>query len=604
MQVQHESFLPIRIPLDLSKKLVTSEYILLMLLPPKKVISHRIKKLSLLRFAVRCAGAAASTYFEGTSSQARESSVRGSYRGPADASRRQPKHAGHVRNMDVWSGRPASCVRASPPLAIETGDNFALTFFESKEQAPPPPPKQDPLQYTVDSANSGAVSKTATPCKVCGDKASGYHYGVTSCEGCKGFFRRSIQKQIEYRCLRDGKCLVIRLNRNRCQFCRFKKCLAVGMSRDSVRYGRVPKRPREAVVAEVPPEPTKRNPAAASSAALIPPPEVMDTEPMRQDMNKELVKLVTTAHRATNAYTDEVKATLQRRAIVLRLEDSSEGSGSDDAASSTTDCATDVRSLLWHTMALRMTPAIQQVVEFAKRLPGFHSLPQDDQLILIKLGFFEVWLTRITKLSTPECIVFEEGTTFTHHQLIVTYDAPFATAMLTYVWNIMRMQITEEEMALFTGTLLMCPHRAGLTAQERIGALQHAMNDALQNNMMANGGPEAIAISRARYEAFAAARNEVRLLGTRHNVLLCWPRDRWPRLLLPALFSEIFDIAKYEEEENSEAAAAAAASTATVTASAAVAVAEAAPEAAPDAAPVAESQSPHSSQTPQVPQLG
>lgn len=48
----------------------------------------------------------------------------------------------------------------------------------------------------------------------------------------QGFFRRSIQKQIEYRCLRDGKCLVIRLNRNRCQFCRFKKCLAVGMSRD------------------------------------------------------------------------------------------------------------------------------------------------------------------------------------------------------------------------------------------------------------------------------------------------------------------------------------------------------------------------------------
>lgn len=48
----------------------------------------------------------------------------------------------------------------------------------------------------------------------------------------QGFFRRSIQKKIEYRCLRDEKCLVIRLNRNRCQFCRFKKCMDVGMSRD------------------------------------------------------------------------------------------------------------------------------------------------------------------------------------------------------------------------------------------------------------------------------------------------------------------------------------------------------------------------------------
>uniref|UniRef100_A0A182TM29 Nuclear receptor domain-containing protein n=1 Tax=Anopheles melas TaxID=34690 RepID=A0A182TM29_9DIPT len=82
-------------------------------------------------------------------------------------------------------------------------------------------------------ASSTTTAKTFVACKVCGDKASGYHYGVTSCEGCKGFFRRSIQKQIEYRCLRDGKCLVIRLNRNRCQYCRFKKCLSVGMSRDS-----------------------------------------------------------------------------------------------------------------------------------------------------------------------------------------------------------------------------------------------------------------------------------------------------------------------------------------------------------------------------------
>lgn len=52
---------------------------------------------------------------------------------------------------------------------------------------------------------------------------------------------------LSLRCLRDGKCLVIRLNRNRCQYCRFKKCLAVGMSRDSVRYGRVPKRSREVI---------------------------------------------------------------------------------------------------------------------------------------------------------------------------------------------------------------------------------------------------------------------------------------------------------------------------------------------------------------------
>ncbi|XP_070583441.1 nuclear receptor subfamily 1 group D member 1 isoform X3 [Erythrolamprus reginae] len=89
-------------------------------------------------------------------------------------------------------------------------------------------------------------------CKVCGDVASGFHYGVHACEGCKGFFRRSIQQNIQYKkCLKNETCTIVRINRNRCQQCRFKKCLRVGMSRDAVRFGRIPKREKQRMLAEM-----------------------------------------------------------------------------------------------------------------------------------------------------------------------------------------------------------------------------------------------------------------------------------------------------------------------------------------------------------------
>ncbi|XP_060075003.1 nuclear receptor ROR-beta-like [Ylistrum balloti] len=82
----------------------------------------------------------------------------------------------------------------------------------------------------------------APTCKVCGDESSGYHYGVDSCEGCKGFFRRCITQGMTHKCSNDEKCEITPFTRNSCQYCRLKKCFSVGMSREASRLGRRPKR--------------------------------------------------------------------------------------------------------------------------------------------------------------------------------------------------------------------------------------------------------------------------------------------------------------------------------------------------------------------------
>ncbi|XP_045897514.1 estrogen-related receptor gamma isoform X1 [Micropterus dolomieu] len=76
-------------------------------------------------------------------------------------------------------------------------------------------------------------------CLVCGDFASGYHYGVASCEACKAFFKRTIQGNIEYSCPVMNQCEITKRRRKACQACRFQKCLQAGMMREGVRMDRV-----------------------------------------------------------------------------------------------------------------------------------------------------------------------------------------------------------------------------------------------------------------------------------------------------------------------------------------------------------------------------
>jgi len=76
-------------------------------------------------------------------------------------------------------------------------------------------------------------------CPVCGDKVSGYHYGLLTCESCKGFFKRTVQNKKVYTCVADRNCHIDKSQRKRCPYCRFQKCLDVGMKLEAVRADRM-----------------------------------------------------------------------------------------------------------------------------------------------------------------------------------------------------------------------------------------------------------------------------------------------------------------------------------------------------------------------------
>ncbi|XP_018411717.1 PREDICTED: estrogen receptor beta isoform X2 [Nanorana parkeri] len=75
-------------------------------------------------------------------------------------------------------------------------------------------------------------------CAVCSDYASGYHYGVWSCEGCKAFFKRSIQGHNDYICPATNQCTIDKNRRKSCQACRLRKCFEVGMMKCGTRRER------------------------------------------------------------------------------------------------------------------------------------------------------------------------------------------------------------------------------------------------------------------------------------------------------------------------------------------------------------------------------
>ncbi|XP_022382795.1 estrogen receptor beta isoform X1 [Enhydra lutris kenyoni] len=127
------------------------------------------------------------------------------------------------------------------PLAIHCQSSLLYAepqkspWCEARSLEPTLPVNRETLKRKV-SGSSGASPVTSPSskrdahfCAVCSDYASGYHYGVWSCEGCKAFFKRSIQGHNDYICPATNQCTIDKNRRKSCQACRLRKCYEVGM---------------------------------------------------------------------------------------------------------------------------------------------------------------------------------------------------------------------------------------------------------------------------------------------------------------------------------------------------------------------------------------
>ncbi|XP_075584791.1 ecdysone-inducible protein E75 isoform X2 [Dermatophagoides farinae] len=330
----------------------------------------------------------------------------------------------------------------------------------------------------VGGNNDYEFDGTTVLCRVCGDKASGFHYGVHSCEGCKGFFRRSIQQKIQYRpCTKNQQCSILRINRNRCQYCRLKKCIAVGMSRDAVRFGRVPKREKAKILAAM----QKVNAHSLEKALSV----LLEDE-------QNLMQSIIRAHEETCDYTKEKVAplleTARSRPIYAQCPQMTCPLNPLPPQNSITLDANGTNRLM-EDFSERFSPAIHGVVEFAKRIPGFSMLAQEDQVTLLKAGVFEVLLVRLACMfdSQTNSMVCLNGLSLRRDSLHSASNARFLLdSMFEFAERLNSLRLTDQELGLFCAVVVIAPDRPGLRNVDLVQKINKRLEEVLQKAIATN----------------------------------------------------------------------------------------------------------------------
>ncbi|XP_068589585.1 nuclear receptor subfamily 1, group D, member 4a [Cebidichthys violaceus] len=503
------------------------------------------------------------------------------YQTQSPSSHSQPSSPEEVTFTEIgtFKHRAAGCTTPSSKLIFQ----FPEVYSSPPAAATPQHTYAHPISGKRPCGFTGTFTKTGGMvllCKVCGDIASGFHYGVHACEGCKGFFRRSIQQNINYKmCVKNENCLIMRMNRNRCQHCRFKKCLSVGMSRDAVRFGRIPKREKQRLLDEMQ---SYMNSLNESAAMDMDSPSVRETSSSPEDgHSKEAIGAISRAYRdiftssnsheraakAANMTTNNntspfsqgasftqvsahptsalsyqscpvASATLcpvvpnDNQPTFLNVDNNrytylvSPNQNHDQSNSATSQkgssanhnsfcnagstqnqptcpwkLASGAKVLacplnawpvsgaertsqeIWESFSQCFTPAVKEVVEFAKGIPGFQELSQQDQVMLLKSGTFQVLMVRFCTLFNAEerTVTFLNGQTYPLSTLRALGMGSLLDAMFDFSEKLGSLGLEPDEMALFMAVVLVSADRSGITDMRAVEQLQEGLIRALRS---------------------------------------------------------------------------------------------------------------------------
>ncbi|XP_010781453.1 peroxisome proliferator-activated receptor alpha a isoform X1 [Gymnodraco acuticeps] len=333
-------------------------------------------------------------------------------------------------------------------------------------------------------------------CRVCSDKASGFHYGVHACEGCKGFFRRTIRLKLEYdKCERN--CKIQKKNRNKCQYCRFHKCLSVGMSHNAIRFGRMPQAEKLKLKAESKKvEKGVESPMLVDHKILVG--QIHEAYMKNFNMNKAKARLILTGKTSKPQpfiIHDMETFQLAERTLAAHMVNGDQPESSLQAGQVVLDLGCgelqqrEAEARLFHCCQSTSVETVTELTEFAKAVPGFQNLDLNDQVTLLKYGVYEALFTLLASCMNKDGLLVARGGGFITREFLKSLRRPFSDMMepkFQFATRFNSLELDDSDLALFVAAIICCGDRPGLVDVSPVEQLQESIVQALRLHLLAN----------------------------------------------------------------------------------------------------------------------